>query len=53
MMVKEKMRLGQEVLVGSERRLAVVDALTQSFAGVVLAGGSYEMVRYEDLYGKE
>lgn len=50
MIAKETLRLGQEVLLGSSRERAVVDGLTQTFAGLVLADGGYVYSDYSELY---
>lgn len=50
MIAKETLRLGQEVLLGSSREHAVVDGLTQTFAGLVLADGGYVYSDYSELY---
>lgn len=42
MVNKEKLHLGQVVLVGAEREQGVIDGLTQTFAGVSLQSGGYE-----------
>lgn len=52
MVNKESLRLGQSVEFGEERTSAVVDALTQSGAGLAYAGG-YAVVRYEDVYARD
>ena len=49
MVEKEKLHLGQLVLVGANREPAVIDGLTQTFAGVRLQGGGYEFYGYEDI----
>lgn len=50
MTAKENLRLGQEVLVGDDRKAAVVDALTQTYACVMIKGSGMMMVEYEDVY---
>ena len=50
MIAKETLRLGQEVLFGISRERAVVDGLTQTFVGLVLAGGGYVYCDYSELY---
>ena len=50
MVAKETLRLGQEVLFGSEREKAVVDGLTQTFVALDLADGGYVYAKYEDGY---
>lgn len=53
MVDKTKLHLGQVVLVGTERKPAVIDGLTQTFAGVAMRDGGYDLVEYEDLYEVE
>lgn len=51
MVAKEMLRLGQVVLVGEARERAVVDGLTQTFAGIKLeCGGGYRIADYGELY---
>lgn len=50
MIAKETLRLGQEVLFGSERTKAIVDGLTQTFAGLMLENGGYMYADYSELY---
>lgn len=50
MVDKTKLHLDQVVLVGEERKMAVIDGLTQTFAGVKMLEGGYEMVGYEEIY---
>lgn len=47
MVDKTKLNLGQRVLVGDEMKEGVIDALTQTFAGVVLQGGGYGFYNYD------
>lgn len=49
MVSKEMLHLGQRVLVGAEKREAVIDGLTQTVAGVVYVGGGYDFCEYEEL----
>ena len=49
MVAKESLHLGQRVLVGAEKRPAVIDGLTQTFAGVIIQGGGYEYYGYDQL----
>lgn len=46
---KEKLHLGQVVLVGAERMVGIIDGLTQTFAGVRLDGGGYVYCGYGEL----
>lgn len=46
---KEKLHLGQVVLVGAERMVGIIDGLTQTFAGVRLDGGGYVFCGYGEL----
>lgn len=48
-MDKTKLHLDQVVLVGKEKKKAVIDGLTQTFAGVRMMDGGYEMVGYCDI----
>ena len=52
MVIKEKLHLGQEVLVQVEDRQekAVIDGLTQNYAGVIIMGGPLMLVEYEDMF---
>lgn len=49
MVRKETLHLGQVVLVGAEKREAVIDGLTQTFAGVDIPGVGYKFVGYEEI----
>ena len=49
MVNKNELHLGQAVLVGTEMKKAVIDALTQTFAGVVLQGGGYGFYEYNEI----
>lgn len=49
MVKKEKLHLGQLVLVGAKREPAVIDGLAQTFAGVRLQSGGYEFCGYDDI----
>lgn len=49
MVDKTKLHLGQVVLVGTERKPAVIDGLTQTFAAVAMRDGGYDFVEYEEL----
>ena len=53
MLVKEEMRLGQKVLYGDARESAVVDGLTQTFAGLRLDRGGYVLADYSDVHARE
>lgn len=53
MVDKTKLHLGQEVLVGDDKRPAVIDGLTQTFAGVMLLGGGYDFMSYDEISEKE
>lgn len=50
MIPKETLHLGQEVLVGDRRERAVVDGLSQTFAGVIVNGGPLMIVAYEKIF---
>ena len=50
MVIKETLHLGQEVLIGDRREKAVVDGLTQTYAGVIIKGGPLMLVEYADIY---
>lgn len=49
MVDKRDLHLGQMVLVGKERKPAVVDGLTQTFAGVFVLGEGYEFCDYDEI----
>ena len=49
MVRKETLHLGQVVLIGAEKREAVIDGLTQTFAGVDIPGVGYKFVGYEEI----
>ena len=51
MVAKETLRLGQRVWYGDERKVAEVDALTQSSVGLILADG-YVVTEYRDVYAE-
>jgi hypothetical protein len=53
MIGKESLRLGQKVWFGADRREAVVDGLTMTVVGLVMADGGYVLASYDDIYGKE
>ena len=50
MINKEKLHLGQEVLVGKERLRGVIDGLTQNYAGIIIVGGPLMLVNYNDIW---
>lgn len=43
------MHLGQVVLVGADKMEAVIDGLTQTFAGAQLLGGGYGFYGYDEI----
>lgn len=49
MVDKNTLHLGQVVLVGEKKEPAVIDGLTQTFAGVKLQGGGYDFFGYEEM----
>ena len=49
MVAKEELHLGQRVLAGAEKKEGIIDALTQTFAGVIILGGGYEFCRYKEI----
>lgn len=49
MVDKGMLHLGQAVIVGTDRTPAVIDSLTQTFAGVIVQGGGYKFLQYEDI----
>lgn len=49
---KESLHLGQQVLYGEQKTEAVIDALTQTAAGIVV-DGKYIICRYADIYTEE
>lgn len=53
MVDKRDLHLGQMVLVGKERKPAVVDGLTQTFAGVFVLGEGYEFCDYDEIEVEE
>lgn len=53
MVEKEKLHLGQLVLVGAKREPAVIDGLAQTFAGVRLMGGGYKLCGYNAIQSIE
>lgn len=50
MIEKEKLHLGQTVVVGAKRnKIGIIDGLTQTFAGVKILGGGYEFYGYDEI----
>ena len=52
MVRKETLHLGQSVLYGEKREVAVVDALTQTGLAVTVGEGRYVLCRYEDIFAE-